>query len=67
MNNKVVYKARHSGAAIACVESLSKAKPFLDNAKDLPRLKAVVIWDETITTPEAIADMKSKGKDLCDV
>lgn len=55
---QVVYKARHSGAAIACVETLAKAMPFLENSKDLPRLKAVVIWDEAITTPEAIAELK---------
>lgn len=58
---QVVYKARHSGAAIACVENLAKAAPFLDNAKDLSKLKAVVVWDETITTPEQVAELKSKG------
>lgn len=55
---QVFFKARHSSASMACVESIQKAKPFLDNADSLPRLKAVIIWDEEVKSPEQIAELQ---------
>lgn len=44
MPDQVVYKSRHSSSSIAVVEDESKLKVFMDNKKDLPKLKAVIVW-----------------------
>jgi long-chain-fatty-acid--CoA ligase ACSBG len=41
---QVTFKARHSGAVIAVVEDMKKAKALIANQKDTPKLKAVVVW-----------------------
>lgn len=41
---QVHYKALHSGTAVAVCESEDKAQIFLDMQKDLPKLKAVIVW-----------------------
>jgi long-chain-fatty-acid--CoA ligase ACSBG len=45
---QVFFKARHSGGAIAVVESDKQAKIFLSFADKLPKLKAVVQWSGTV-------------------
>jgi hypothetical protein len=42
---QVLYKVKHSGAAIAVVENVKKMETFLSLAGDLPYLKAIVVWD----------------------
>lgn len=46
---QVMFKAKHSGASIACCQN-SKASIFRDQfmAGQLPKLKAVVVWDQDI-------------------
>jgi long-chain-fatty-acid--CoA ligase ACSBG len=50
---QVIYKAKHSGAGVACCQG-KKAKIFLDAAMkgDLPDLKAVIVWDSDIEEKE---------------
>jgi hypothetical protein len=36
---QVQFKARHSGAVIACVESLEKAAAFVDSLDSLPKVR----------------------------
>lgn len=46
---QVTYKAKHSGAVIAVVESPKEAKAFLENHAELPKMKAIIIWDPEYT------------------
>jgi long-subunit acyl-CoA synthetase (AMP-forming) len=48
--DQVVYKAKHSGAVVAFVESRKKAKYFLDHASQLPMLKGIVLHIPTFQT-----------------
>jgi long-chain-fatty-acid--CoA ligase ACSBG len=41
---QVEYKAKHSAAVVAFIESPKKIQLFLDAAGNLPKLKAVVVW-----------------------
>ena len=41
---QVEYKACHSGAVVAFVESPKKVQLFLDAQPNLPKLKAIVVW-----------------------
>jgi len=50
--DQVQYKAVHSGSSIAVVDSMKKAEMFLDAATELPKLKAVVVWDNNDATAE---------------
>lgn len=43
--DQVKFKTHHSGAVIAVVQNTDKMKLFLDMAKELPKLKAVVVWN----------------------
>jgi long-chain-fatty-acid--CoA ligase ACSBG len=40
------YKTKHSGAVVACVETIKKAELFVQRTANLPKLKAVVVWGE---------------------
>jgi len=55
---QVTFKARHSGAVVAVVQNKSKAEMFLSAAKDLPKLKAIVVWDESGGMPDSDGELK---------
>ena len=54
---QVEYKALHSGAVIACVESLAKAKSF--DADALPKLRAIVVWDPDLKADDAASTIST--------
>ena len=47
--DQVTFKAKHSGAVVAVVQNKTKADVFLSaaSAGELPKLKAIVVWDES--------------------
>jgi long-chain-fatty-acid--CoA ligase ACSBG len=61
--DQVEYKSLHSGASIAVVDTMEKAKVFLDAAARLPKLKAVIVWDaaleEGTTEDHTVSDSRT--------
>jgi len=55
---QVTFKALHSGAAIAVVQNKQKADMFLAAAKDLPKLRAIVVWDTSSGMPTSTKKVK---------
>ena len=55
---QVSFKAKHSGTAIAVVQNKQKADMFLAAAADLPKMKAIVVWDETDGIPDSTSDIQ---------
>lgn len=43
--DQVVFKVKHSGAAVAVVETVNYLKSIGASLSELPQLKAVVVWD----------------------
>jgi len=50
--DQVQYKCMHSSSSIACVDTVKKAQIFLDAAAELPKLKAIIVWDQSDTETE---------------
>eukprot|EP00937_MAST-01D_sp_MAST-1D-sp2_P005773 g5773.t1 len=42
--DQVAFKSKHSSGSIAVVENEAKLAVFRENAADLPKLKAVIVW-----------------------
>lgn len=57
--DQVKFKAQHSGAVVAVVQNKKKAEMFLSAAADLPKLQAVIVWDESGGMPSMIG-----GRDI---
>ena len=55
---QVSFKAKHSGTAIAVVQNKQKADMFLAAAADLPKMKAIVVWDDTDGIPDSTSDIQ---------
>ena len=55
---QVTFKAKHSGAVIAVVQNKSKAEMFLNAKKDLPKLKAIIVWDTSDGVPAETGGVK---------
>ena len=62
----MAYKAKHSGSVLAVVETAKQAAAFVQVKADLPKLKAIVIWDPTVDINDAaaLAEMKACSPDV---
>lgn len=58
---QVCFKAKHSGGAVAAVETERCLKPFMQFKDDLPDLKAIVCWSHTPTEDKIV---RSDGTEI---